>query len=177
MCYSQAHRDETEHTDQESAYKDAQTLLRAGELFHGTDESTFNAILCQRNRSQLRLIFDEYEKLTGHNFETAIENEFSGTAKDTLIDLVYCIRNKIDYMAERLYKSMAGMGTDDRTLIRLVVSRSEIDLQEIKEAFQRKYEKSLADFINVSAFRFSFGILSLVSVFRKILRVTIKGVC
>ncbi|GJQ75979.1 hypothetical protein Trydic_g18033 [Trypoxylus dichotomus] len=142
-----AHRDETEETDQEAAYKDAQTLLRAGELFQGTDESTFNAILCQRNRAQLRLIFDEYEKLTGHNFETAIENEFSGTAKDSLIDLVKCIRNKIDYMAERLHKSMDGMGTDDRTLIRLVVSRSEIDLEEIKIAFEEKFEKSLADFI------------------------------
>lgn len=53
-------------------------------------------------------------------------------------------------MAERLYKSMEGMGTDDRTLIRLVVSRSEIDLQEIKQVFEEKYGKSLADFINVS---------------------------
>ncbi|KAK9751420.1 Reverse transcriptase (RNA-dependent DNA polymerase) [Popillia japonica] len=143
-----AHRDESENTDKEAAYKDAQTLLRAGELFHGTDESTFNAILCQRSRAQLRVIFSEYENLTGHNFETAIDNEFSGTAKDSLIDLVKCIRNKIDYMAERLYKSMEGMGTDDRTLIRLVVSRSEIDLQEIKQVFEEKYGKSLADFIN-----------------------------
>ncbi|KAI4462025.1 annexin [Holotrichia oblita] len=145
-----AHRDESESTDQEAAYKDAQTLLRAGELFHGTDESTFNAILCQRSRAQLRVIFSEYENLTGHNFETAIDNEFSGTAKDSLIDLVKCIRNKIDYMAERLYKSMEGMGTDDRTLIRLIVSRSETDLQEIKQVFEEKYGKSLADFIQVS---------------------------
>ncbi|XP_022906648.1 annexin B9-like [Onthophagus taurus] len=141
------HRDESEATDKETAYKDAQTLLRAGELFHGTDESTFNAILCQRNRSQLRLIFDEYEKLTDHCFETAIDNEFSGTAKDTLMDLIKCIRDRIGYIAERLHKSMDRIGTDDRTLIRLVVSRSEIDLGDIKEVFEEKYGKSLADFI------------------------------
>jgi len=142
-----AHRDESGIVDKESAYKDAQTLLRAGELFAGTDESTFNQILCQRNRSQLKLIFDEYQVLTGHDFETAIENEFSGTIKEVLLTLVKCIRNSIDYLAERLHGSMDRIGTDDTTLIRIVASRSEIDLGEIKEAFANKYEKSLAEFI------------------------------
>lgn len=144
-------RDESEKTDKDQAYKDAQTLLRAGELFQGTDESAFNEVLCQRNRSQLKLIFEEYQKLTGHEFEQAIKNEFSGTTKDMLLALVHCIRDKVDYLAERLYKSMEGIGTDDRVLIRIIVSRAENDLGDIKEAFQRKYGKSLAEFVKVIA--------------------------
>lgn len=42
---------------------------------------------------------------------------------------------------------MSGIGTNDRDLIRLVVTRSEIDMLDIKEEFERKYGESLKSFI------------------------------
>ena len=41
------------------------------------------------------------------------------------------------------------MGTDDNTLIRVMVSRAEIDMMDIRANFKRLYGKSLYSFIKV----------------------------
>ena len=56
-----------------------------GELRLGTDESVFNAILCSRSYPQLQQIFNEYQRLTGHDIEKAIKNEFSGDIESGLL--------------------------------------------------------------------------------------------
>ena len=44
---------------------------------------------------------------------------------------------------------MAGSGTHDRSLIRIMVLRSERDMQDIKREFQARFGKSLESWIKV----------------------------
>ncbi|XP_063930081.1 annexin B9-like isoform X8 [Zophobas morio] len=142
-----AGRDESMMTNPHEAAADAEALFSAGEDRFGTDESTFNMILCQRNQAQLRLIFDEYERLAGNDIEDAIKSEFSGDIEDGLLAVVRSIKNQAAYFAKCLHKSVENLGTNDRDLIRLVVTRSEIDMGEIKGEYAAKYGESLADAI------------------------------
>jgi len=136
-------RDESGEVDPDAAADDARELLQAGELKCGTDESAFNKILCQRNYAQLALIFDTYEKMVGHSFEEAIKNEFSGDSKDGFLAIVRSVKDCPAYFAKKLHSSMSGLGTNDKQLIRIVVTRSEVDMGDIKESYEQMYGKSL----------------------------------
>ncbi|KAM3963448.1 annexin B13 [Aphomia sociella] len=140
-------RSEEFHVDQEKAREDARSLLQAGELRLGTDESVFNAVLCSRSFPQLTAIFQEYQFLTGHDIDDAIKAEFSGDLEKALRAIVKVVRNKPLFFAERLHKSMKGLGTNDRQLIRVMVTRCEVDLGDISDMFQNKYGETLASWI------------------------------
>jgi len=142
-----AGRDESGIVNQAQASADAQQLLSAGVGQWGTDESTFNMVLCLRNYNQLRLTFDEYQRMSGHDIEQAIKGEFSGDIEQGLLAIVRAVRNLPGFFAKRLKESMAGMGTSDRQLIRIVVTRCEMDMGEIKQHYCAKYGKSLAEAI------------------------------
>lgn len=140
-------RDENKPVDYELARRDASDLLKAGELKIGTDESAFNLVFCRRSYPHIKAVNDEYKKITGHFMDKAIESEFSGSIRNGLLAVLGCAVNKYEYFASRLHKSMAGLGTNDNQLIRIIVTRSEIDLICIKEAFEQKYGKSLKSWI------------------------------
>lgn len=143
----QGNRSETTKVDMEKAKKEAEELYKAGEKRWFTDESTFNKILSIRSRAQLIATFKEYRKISSYDITRSIEHSCSGDTKRGYKAVVQCIKDRPTYFAERLYRSMKGMGTDDSTLIRIVIARSEIDLEDIKDRFFDMYNKSLAKMI------------------------------
>ncbi|XP_077481386.1 annexin A11b [Stigmatopora argus] len=143
VSLSQGNRDERENVDISLAKQDAQKLYAAGENKVGTDESQFNAILCARSKPHLRAVFQEYQQMCGRDIEKSICREMSGNVESGMVAVVKCIKNTPAYFAERLHKAMQGAGTKDRTLVRIMISRSEIDMLDIRQVYVKTYGKSL----------------------------------
>uniref|UniRef100_A0A8C9Z5L0 Annexin n=1 Tax=Sander lucioperca TaxID=283035 RepID=A0A8C9Z5L0_SANLU len=143
----QAGRDESDRVDEAQASLDAKDIYEAGEARWGTDEVKFLTVLCVRNRNHLLRVFEEYQKISGRSIEDSIKREMSGCLEEAFLAIVKCIRNKPAFFAERLYKSMKGLGTTDSVLIRIMVARAEIDMLDIKAQFMKMYGKTLYSFI------------------------------
>ncbi|KAJ6643168.1 Annexin B10 [Pseudolycoriella hygida] len=136
-------RDETGVVDPDKAKEQAAALYAAGEAKLGTDEEVFNRIMSHSSFAQLRLVFEEYKNLSGQTIEQAVNHEISGELKEAMMAIIECVQSPPAFFAKRLNDAMSGIGTNDTTLIRVIVSRSEIDLGSIKEEYEKIYNRTL----------------------------------
>ncbi|XP_053559581.1 annexin A5 isoform X2 [Bombina bombina] len=143
----QGNRDPDTKVNDSIVDEDAQQLFKAGELKWGTDEEKFITILGTRSVAHLRRVFDRYMTISGYQIEESIDRETSGHLEKLLLAIVKSVRSVPGYFAETLYKAMKGAGTDDCTLVRVMVSRSEIDLLDIRQEFRKNFGKSLYQMI------------------------------
>uniref|UniRef100_A0AAQ4RX61 Annexin n=1 Tax=Gasterosteus aculeatus aculeatus TaxID=481459 RepID=A0AAQ4RX61_GASAC len=107
----------------------------------------FMSILCTRSFPHLRKVFQEFVRYSNKDIEQIIKKEMSGDVKNAFYAIVRSVKNQPSYFADRLYKAMKGLGTDDRALIRIMVSRSEADLFNIRKEFKETHDVSLHEFI------------------------------
>ncbi|XP_043095640.1 annexin A3-like [Puntigrus tetrazona] len=136
-------RDESTNVNVDKAREDAKALYQAGEKRLGTDESKFIEILCKRSIPHLRQTILEYKNISGKTLQKSIEKEMSGKLEDLLVAIVKCVMSTPAYFAEKLHKSMKGVGTDETTLTRVMVSRGEVDMLDIRAEFKKLYKHSL----------------------------------
>ncbi|XP_050965958.1 annexin A3a [Labeo rohita] len=143
LLLAEGARDESTNVNTDKAKEDAKALYHAGEKRLGTDESKFIEILCKRSFPHLRQTILEYKNISGKTLQKSIEKEMSGSLEDLLVAIVKCAMSTPAYFAEKLYKSMKGIGTDETTLTRVMVSRGEIDMLDIRAEFKKLYKHSL----------------------------------
>jgi len=122
-------------------------LYHAGEGKIGTDEKAFIHVFSSESFEQLKAVFEDYKNHhKHHSMEHAIKSEFSFHIQETLLAVLYYATKPAEFWAEKLRNSMAGLGTKDTTLIRVLVSQRE-HMPAISAAFLNLYKKPLESWI------------------------------
>jgi len=87
---------------------------------------------------------EHYANMTGHSLERGIAKETSFNFKRALLVLV---TPREEYFADQIYKSIAGAGTDDKRLIRMVVhiTKSKALTQAVNNLYTHKYKHTLVN--------------------------------
>jgi hypothetical protein len=135
----QCRRSENMYPDQNQVMQEASELYKAGEGKWGTDESVFIKLCSLRSPHELYAISQAYQNLAQKSIFESIDSEFSGDIKELLKTVIQAMIMPSQYFANRIRKATKGCGTNDEMLIRVLVSRDEVDLPQIKACFLQLY--------------------------------------
>lgn len=141
----QAKRDESKEPNQTQIEQDVNDLFNAGENKWGTDEDIFNRIFALRSPTHLYFMNKHYQSKFGKDLLAVIDSEFSGNLKLLLQTILHAHISPADYFAHRIYSACKGWGTNDRALIRVIITIDEAFLAEVKNLYPSKYKMTLED--------------------------------
>ena len=94
---------------------------------------------------ELKLIVKYYHEFTDKTILQAIKENFSNEMENSLINIVNVNISPSEYFATRVNQAIKGWGTNDNLLIRVLVTRNEIDMPQIRECYKKLYEKDMLE--------------------------------
>ncbi len=143
----QASRSMNPHPDQGKCQAIAKEIFDAGEAKLGTDESVFNKYFGTLSPYELACVAQHYHKLTGHTILDAIDKEMKGDSKKAYRTIIYATLSPSEYFATRVNDAIKGFGTKDRILMRVLITRDEVDMPTIKQYYKQLYGKDMVEAI------------------------------
>ena len=130
------------------AYNIAKDIIKNGVKQYGKNVNLFKQVFVDRSREDLIMISRAFYDLYKKNLYDVIDNEISGTNKKLIRDILFGLITPAQWFAKKAYKAMKGAGTDDKTLIRVIVSRAEIDMEDIRDYYFRDRNTDLRNDID-----------------------------
>ena len=91
------------------------------------------------------IIAREYHRLYGNSLMKAIESEFSGDIKKLIKTVFYANISPSEYFATRVRDAVKGLGTNEKILNRVIVTRNEIDIKLIKQYYKLLYQRDMVE--------------------------------
>jgi len=131
--------------NEEKVNEDVQNLFRAGEGTLGTDEKVFVNFFAKRSWKHIRKVGEEYAKKYAHSLHTALDKEFNGDIFKAFEWTLEFVENRQAFFAKRIHAAFSGLGTHDKDLVRVIISRAHVDLYEIADSYNILFGKSLKE--------------------------------
>ena len=138
-------RGENHNPDKAKCEKLAQLLIDVGEPNWSGDENVFKEVFIQSSPEELVLIGRYYMKKCGNNMLDVIDQKVSGKNKTLLREVLFNNIIPQELYAEKVYLAIKGLGTNNTLLNRVLVARNEIDMDDIKQFYQTKYNVSMRE--------------------------------
>ncbi|KAF7007075.1 hypothetical protein CFC21_022050 [Triticum aestivum] len=92
-----------------------------------------------------------------------IDSRCSSQFARTLKSAVWCLTSPEKHFAEMIRESVVGLGTYEDMLTRVVVSRAEIDMKQIKEEYRARFKTTVTcDVVDDTSFGYKDILLALV---------------
>ena len=123
----------------------ANTLIQNKPKDWVENENIFKEIFIERSPEELILIARYYLKNSGKNLIDDMESKTSGDIRYLLREILYNNIMPHELFADKIRFAIAGAGTDEETLSRVLVSRCELDMSAIRDMYFTKYNVSLKD--------------------------------
>ena len=141
----QGKRSTNANPNQNQCLQIANEIFSAGEAKLGTDESVFNKYFGLLSPHELACVAQYYHKKTGHTILDAIDKEMHGDSKKAYRTIVYATLSPSEYFATRVNEAIKGVGTKDRLLMRVLITRDEVDMPTIKQYYKQLYGKDMVE--------------------------------
>ena len=141
----QGGRSENPYPNEKECKKICEELYNGGEAIKGTDNDLFIKYFANKSPAELAMISRLYHKKYNKTLLDVIEKEFSGDVKVLFSTLLKALVKPAEYFATRVNKAVKGWGTNNNLLIRILVTRDEIDMPQIKKCYKELYKKDMLE--------------------------------
>jgi annexin A7/11 len=124
-----------------NAAADVEALFKAGAGKLGTDENSFINIIASSSKDYAEALFYEYAKKHGKSLDVVIRDEMGDDAGKALAQLA---TPPHVLFADKIRKTMDGMGTNDEKLIRLLTTQRGRNLKAAGKHFLEVNRKTIS---------------------------------
>ncbi len=111
----------------------------------GLDEEKIVKYFGLLSPCELMHLAREFHREYGKSIIKVIEDEFGGDLRKLIKTIFYANISPSEYFATRIKESVKGLGTEEKILNRVIITRNEVDMDIIKEYYKILYSIDLVE--------------------------------